>query len=169
LYAAAVVDFIDAEHTYYDPPERLRRLPSWLAAEVARKGRRLVNASLERAGARRQHFTVLTSLSEQGPASQAELGRRLSIDRSDLHALLNELEQAEFVARVRDDRDRRRNVVTLTRAGRNALTRLDKQIDAAQDALLDPLSPAERRELSRLLQKVLDPGRATQPTKMQNG
>jgi hypothetical protein len=35
---------------------------------------------------------VLTSLSEPGPASQAELGWRLSIDRSDLHALLAELE-----------------------------------------------------------------------------
>ncbi len=50
----------------------------------------------------------------------------------------------------------RRNVVTLTRAGARALTRLDKLIDAAQDALLRPLSAAERRELNRLLRKVLD-------------
>jgi len=99
---------------------------------------------------------VLTSLSEQGPASQAELGRRLWIDRSDLHALLAELEQDGLVARIRDERDRRRNVVTLTRAGRSALARLDRRIDAAQDALLEPLTPEKRRELSRLLQKLLD-------------
>jgi MarR family transcriptional regulator, lower aerobic nicotinate degradation pathway regulator len=99
---------------------------------------------------------VLTSLSEQGPASQAELGRRLWIDRSDLHALLAELEQDGLVARNRDERDRRRNVVTLTRAGRSALARLDRRIDAAQDALLEPLTPEERRELSRRLQKLLD-------------
>ena len=79
---------------------------------------RLVDASLAQDGARRQHFTVLTSLSEQGPTSQAELGRRLSIDRSDLHALLGELERDGIVTRVRDERDRRRNVVMLTRAGR---------------------------------------------------
>jgi MarR family transcriptional regulator, lower aerobic nicotinate degradation pathway regulator len=153
-----VDDFIDAEHVGYDPPGRLRQLPSWLTAEVARKGRRLVNASLARDGARRQHFTVLTSLAEQGPASQAELGRRLSIDRSDLHALLTGLERDGLVERVRDERDRRRNVVTLTGAGRSTLARLDQLIDAAQDALLGPLSPAERQELRRLLEKVLEAG-----------
>lgn len=149
-------DLTDDQHVGYDPPERLRQLPTWLTAEVARRGRRLVNASLAQDGARRQHFTVLASLSEQGPASQAELGRRLSIDRSDLHALLAELESDGLVARVRDERDRRRNVVTLTKAGRGTLARLGKRIDAAQDALLEPLSTGERRELSRLLQKLLE-------------
>lgn len=152
------MDLTADEHAGYEPPERLRRLPTWLTAQVALKGRRLVTASLAGDGARRQHFTVLTSLSELGPMSQAELGRRLSIDRSDLHALLAELEQNGFVRRVRDEHDRRRNVVTLTRAGARALARLDKLIDAAQDALLQPLTAAERRELNRLLQKVLDSG-----------
>jgi DNA-binding MarR family transcriptional regulator len=150
-------DLTGAELVGYDPPERLRQLPTWLTARVAAEGRRLVNASLAQDGARRQHFTVLASLSEQGPASQADLGRRLSIDRSDLHALLAELEGDGLVARVRDERDRRRNVVTLTRAGRGVLARLGKRIDAAQDALLEPLSAGERRELKRLLQKLLDP------------
>jgi MarR family transcriptional regulator, lower aerobic nicotinate degradation pathway regulator len=141
----------------YDPPERVRRLPSWLSAEVARKARLLVDGSLAHDGAHRQHFTVLTSLAEQGPASQAELGRRLSIDPKDLHLLLAELEQGELIARARDERDRRRNVVTITRAGRSALVRLDKRIEAAQAALLAPLTTNECRELSRLLQKLLDP------------
>jgi MarR family transcriptional regulator, lower aerobic nicotinate degradation pathway regulator len=148
----------DDQHIDYDPPERLRRLPTWLTAQVASRGRRLVDASLARDGARRQHFTVLTSLLQQGQASQAELGRRLSIDRSDLHALLGELERDGLVARIRDDQDRRRNIVTLTRAGRAAQARLDQRIEAAQDALLEPLSAAERRELGRLLQKVLGSG-----------
>ena len=151
-------DRIDDQHTGYDPPERLRRLPTWLTAEAARRGRRLVDASLAQDGARRQHFTVLTSLSEQGPTSQAELGRRLSIDRSDLHALLGELERDGIVTRVRDEQDRRRNVVMLTRAGQSVLARLDMRIDTAQDALLEPLSAGERRELGRLLQKLLGTG-----------
>jgi DNA-binding MarR family transcriptional regulator len=117
----------------YDPPARLRRLPSWLTAQAARRSQRLA---------------------EQGPASQADLGRRLWIDRSDLHTILNELEDTGQVARERDQTDRRRNVVVLTRAGRAALTRLDKRVDAAQDALLAPLSASERRELRRLLERV---------------
>jgi hypothetical protein len=63
---------------------------------------------------------------------------------------------AGLVARVRDEGDRRRNVVTLTRVGRSALARLDKRIDAAQEALLEPLSGVERQELRRLLHKILE-------------
>jgi DNA-binding MarR family transcriptional regulator len=142
----------------YDPPERMRRLPSWLASELARRGAALVGESLAQEGVRRQHFAVLTSLAEQGAASQAALGRRLWIDRSDLHALLAELERDGLVARVRDPDDRRRNVVTLTPAGKTTLRRLDKRIDAAQTALLEPLSAADRRELIRLLERVVSHG-----------
>jgi MarR family transcriptional regulator, lower aerobic nicotinate degradation pathway regulator len=140
----------------YDPPRRLQQLPSWLSVQVARKAGRLVGEALGKEGVRRQHFTVLTSLAEQGPASQAALGRRLWIDRSDLHAILNELELDGLVKRVRDEKDRRRNVVALTPRGASALKRLDKQVDAAQDELLEPLSPTERRELRRLLERLLD-------------
>jgi DNA-binding MarR family transcriptional regulator len=143
------------EPAEYDPPTRLRRLPSWLAAQAARRAQRLVEDALAQEGARRQHFVVLTSLAEQGAASQAALGRRLWIDRSDLHAILNDLEQRGWVARVRDEQDRRRNVVALTRAGRTALARLDKRVDAAQDALLAPLPAADRRELRRLLERLV--------------
>lgn len=145
----------DEERLEYDPPERLRRLPSWLASELARKGATLVGESLAQEGVRRQHFAVLTSLAEQGAASQAALGRRLWIDRSDLHALLAELERDGLVARVRDPEDRRRNVVTLTTAGKAVLRRLDKRVDAAQTALLEPLSAGERREVIRLLERVV--------------
>ncbi|MGZ4165820.1 MAG: MarR family winged helix-turn-helix transcriptional regulator [Solirubrobacteraceae bacterium] len=143
------------EHAEYDPPSRLQHLPSWLAAQTARRAQRLVEEALAQEAVRRQHFVVLTSLAEQGAASQAALGRRLWIDRSDLHAILNDLEQRGFVERVRDERDRRRNVVELTRAGRAALARLDTRVDAAQDGLLAPLSVSERRELVSLLERLV--------------
>jgi MarR family transcriptional regulator, lower aerobic nicotinate degradation pathway regulator len=142
----------------YDPPSRLRRLPSWLTSQVARRAERLVSEALAQEDARRQHFVVLTSLAEQGPASQAALGRRLWIDRSDLHALLTELERHDLIARARDQQDGRRNVVTLTPAGKAALSRLDKRVDAAQSALLQPLSASDRRELTRLLEQLVDQG-----------
>jgi MarR family transcriptional regulator, lower aerobic nicotinate degradation pathway regulator len=145
----------DEERQDYDPPERMRRLPSWLASQLARRGTALVGESLAQEGVRRQHFAVLTSLAEQGAASQAALGRRLWIDRSDLHALLTELEREGLLARVRDPEDRRRNVVTLTAHGKALLRRLDKRVDAAQTALLEPLSADERREIIRLLERVV--------------
>jgi DNA-binding MarR family transcriptional regulator len=138
----------------YDPPDRLRQLPSWLSGQLSRKAERLVADALALEGARRQHFTVLTSLAEQGPASQAAIGRRLWIDRSDLHAILGELERDRLIKRIRDESDRRRNVVAITPRGTAALRRLDKRVDAAQNALLQPLSASERRELRRLLERL---------------
>jgi DNA-binding MarR family transcriptional regulator len=148
---------VNASHSHdeYDPPSRVRGLPSWLVAQVARRSQVLVEDALAQDGTRRQHYVVLASLAEQGQASQADLGRRLWIDRSDLHAILNDLEQRGWVARVRDDQDRRRNVVTLTRPGRAALARLDRRVQAAQDALLAPLPADERSELLRLLDRVI--------------
>ena len=146
----------DREHPEYDPPERLRRLPRWLAGQGARRAQRLVGGELAREGVRRQHFTVLAALSEQGPASQADLGRRLWIDRSDLHAIVTELERDGLIRRVRDDRDRRRNIVALTPRGGRLLQRLGRRVEAAQDALLEPLSASERDELRRLLAKLVD-------------
>jgi DNA-binding MarR family transcriptional regulator len=139
----------------YDPPDRLRQLPSWLTSQVARRAERLVGDELAREGVRRPDFAVLTSLAEQGAASQAELGRRLWIDRSDLHAILNTLEGDGLVKRIRDDADRRRNVVALTSRGKRVLARLDARVDAAQEALLAPLSASDRRELGRLLKQLV--------------
>jgi DNA-binding MarR family transcriptional regulator len=141
----------------YDPPTRLRQLPSWLVGQTDKRAQALIARALEDAGLRRQHFAVLTSLAEQGEASQAALGRRLSIDRSDLHAILEELERDRLVARVRDANDRRRNVVTLTPAGRLGLKRLDARVDTAQRELLAPLSSREQADFVRMLERVSAP------------
>ena len=118
-----------------ESPLRLTQLPSWLLSEAARRGHQLVSEGFAEEGVRKAHFTVLVALDEHGPASQAELGRRLWIDRSDMVAVLNDLEAAGYVERERDERDRRRNVVALTPSGAEALVRLNARADAAQDAL----------------------------------
>lgn len=138
-----------------DAPQRLQRLPSWLLSASALVGDRLVNEALATEGVRKYHFRVLVALSDDGPLSQADLGRRLSIDRSDMAAVVAELEQRGLVARARDDRDRRRNVVTVTAVGEDALARMDAAIAAAQDELLAPLAAPERQQLTELLTRLL--------------
>jgi DNA-binding MarR family transcriptional regulator len=146
----------DADRAEYDPPERIRRLPSWLTGQLARTATGLVEQALASDGLRRPHLVVLGALAERGAASQAALGRRLLIDRSEMHALLSDLEQRGYVARVRDQDDRRRMLVDLTPAGARALNRLDRRVEAAQDALLAPLSATERRQLHRLLARLVE-------------
>jgi len=134
-----------------DAPRRLQQLPSWLLNRAARAANAEVHAALAQADARRHHYAVLVALDERGPASQAELGRRLGIDRSDMAAVVGELEAAGAVERTRDAADRRRNVVALTPAGSRRLAALDARVRAAQERLLAPLAAQERRELLRLL------------------
>ena len=73
-----------------------------------------------------------------------------------MHALLADLEREGLVARVRDQNDRRRLVVEITGAGARQLKRLDKRVEAAQAELVAPLSAADRRELRRLLTRLVE-------------
>lgn len=138
-----------------EPPERLRRLPSWLLNHLAMRANRLVSARIEHGG-RRSDFAVLASLDETGPGSQAELARRLAIDRGDLVGLLNRLHDEGLAERRPDPDDRRRNLVTITAAGQRALREIERDVEAAQGDLLAPLSPAQRETLMALLHLMLD-------------
>lgn len=110
---------------------------------------------------RRGFYGVLATLEEFGPGAQAEIGRRLGIDPSDMVAILNDLERSGYVSRERDPDDRRRNSVTMTPAGRAALDHFDEAIAAAQDAVLASFSPADRDQLLTLLARlVADPAAA---------
>jgi DNA-binding MarR family transcriptional regulator len=135
--------------------ERLARLPSRLVGQASLHADRLVAAALAEEGMRRHHYAVLAALAD-GPASQADLGRRLWIDRKDLHAVVADLEQAGLISRVRDETDRRRNVVAATPAAAGTLERLDARVTAAQEAFLAPLDAAERAQLSALLARLVD-------------
>jgi len=137
-------------------PSRLWQLPSWLLAQAALRGQRITARRFDVVGMRRQHFAILSALADGGPSSQAELARELRIDRSDMVAVIGELERAGMVRRARDASDRRRNAVTLTPAGVYALGQLDAQVEDAQRELLAPLSAAERAQLTWLLTRLVE-------------
>ncbi|WP_222871509.1 MarR family winged helix-turn-helix transcriptional regulator [Nonomuraea sp. PA05] len=140
-----------------DPiPHRLRGLPSRLINGVAMSANRLVDQALGGAGLRRYHYSLLAALEEFGPASQAALGRRTGIDRSDIVATVNELAGRGLVERSPDPDDRRRNVITVTAAGVRQLEELDGLLAGAQDALLASLTAGEREQLVGLLTRVID-------------
>ncbi len=137
-------------------PARLRAQPSWLINQVALPANRLVAERLARAGARRYHYALLAALDELGPQSQAEFSRRTAIDRSDMVAIVNELTEQGLVDRSPDVSDGRRNVITITPAGRRQLRKLDRLLAGAQEQLLAPLSAAERDELVGLLTRLVE-------------
>jgi DNA-binding MarR family transcriptional regulator len=113
-----------------------------------------VSEALASAGLGKHHFRVLVALDDDGPSSQADIGRAIMLDRSDLHAVLARLEADGLVERAQDPDDRRRNVVALTATGRTTLRRLQRRVVAAQDELTAPLNAAERAQLVGLLARL---------------
>jgi DNA-binding MarR family transcriptional regulator len=138
-----------------ETPARLTARPSWLLTQVAVHAHRLASDGFGEVGARGYHYRILAALDEFGVASQAELGRRCNMDRSDVVAAINELAGPGFVERTPDPDDRRRNMVTLTPAGDRQLRRMDQALDAVQEKLLGPLPAEDRQTLSRLLTHLL--------------
>jgi DNA-binding MarR family transcriptional regulator len=147
-----------------ETPARLSAKPSWLLAQLAVHAHRLSAAGFAAAGARGYHYRVLASLAEFGAASQAELGRRSTMDRSDVVAAVSELAERGFVQRTPDPVDRRRNVVTLTEAGAQQLRVLDLALEEVQDDLLAPLGAGEREALTGLLTRLLAHHQAAGPS-----
>jgi DNA-binding MarR family transcriptional regulator len=137
-------------------PARLRALPSWLLNQAGLSVNRLVSDALAAEGLRRHHYSLLATLDDVGPSSQAELSRCTTIDRSDMVAAVNELAARGFLARTPEPDDGRRNVVTISPSGRRELTKLDRAIARAQAEWLAPLSKKERADLAGLLTKVVD-------------
>ncbi|MFD0204924.1 MULTISPECIES: MarR family winged helix-turn-helix transcriptional regulator [Saccharothrix] len=137
-------------------PRRLRGTASWLLGQATTQAHRLVSEALGAVDARRYHYSLLAALDEFGPASQADLGRRGGLDRSDVVATVNELADKGFVERRPDPGDKRRNIVSVTPSGTAHLRHLDRVLGQAQEALLAPLSAAEREELVRMLNVVLE-------------
>jgi DNA-binding MarR family transcriptional regulator len=138
-------------------PHRLSGTVTWLLGRASQRGHHLVQERLAAHGVRKWHYAVLLTLAEFGPAAQAEIGRRLGVDRSDMVAILNDLEGDGYVSRAPDPADRRRNSVELTLAGSEALTHFDRLVVAADDSLLGSLSPVEREQLTALLKRVVLP------------
>src|SRR5919198_1380806 len=80
-------------------------------------------SSEELLGMRLRQFIVVSYLAERSPSRQQDLCETLMLDANNGVILLNELEEAGWTNRRRDPEDRRRHVVELTEAGRDALER----------------------------------------------
>jgi MarR family transcriptional regulator, lower aerobic nicotinate degradation pathway regulator len=145
---------VDDANDDLQPPARLRALTSWQANKVSTIGARITVRHMPLTA--RSDFAVLAALEEYGPLSQADLGRRLGLDRNDVSGIVTRLQTGGYVERQADPDDRRRNVVTVNQAGMRYLDDIQLNADKAQAELLSGLDVDERRQLHALLAKTLE-------------
>jgi DNA-binding MarR family transcriptional regulator len=145
-------------------PKELASKPSFLLKRLGMIAKEKTVDAFENAGAVPYDYAVLAVLAQGACATQAHIADALNYDRSYLVGLLDELERRGLIDRRRDLNDRRRHVVTLTKAGEQELVRLRALIDGIESDLFAPLSAAERKTLQGLLAKLAaahDPRYAT--------
>ncbi len=129
-----------------------------LAATVRREfANRMLSEQWARdANLRRGCFGVLRVLElTDGPISQREVAESTGIDASDVVDLVDRLEQAGYVRRERDERDRRRYALELTPAGQDAIERFTRVAREVDESVLSVLDREERDTLRSLMARII--------------
>jgi DNA-binding MarR family transcriptional regulator len=123
---------------------------------AAQAAQTLASERLEPIGLSPRAWGVISTLVESGPLTQIQLATTLSIDRTAMVYLLDELEEANLVERVRNPDDRRSYLVRLTSHGRATQGEAAQALASQADTLLAPLTQAQRRQFLELLTRITD-------------
>jgi len=83
-----------------------------------------------------------------------ELAGALSVDRTNLVGLLNDLEAANLIERRRSPQDRRRHTVSLTPGGTRRLAEVENALTEAEQRVLAVLDSEQQATLHALLEQV---------------
>jgi DNA-binding MarR family transcriptional regulator len=136
------------------PPKELLSSPSFLLKRVGFAIKERVIAAFGETGVSPYDHAILALLDEEPRETQATIADALGLDRSHLVGVLDELEERGLVERRRDPGDRRRHLVSLTPAGKEALTRMRVVAKRVDDEFFEPLDAAERKTLMTLLARL---------------
>jgi DNA-binding MarR family transcriptional regulator len=112
-------------------------------------------------------FLVLVVLDDEGPDTQTGLAERLSIDRSAMVAVVDELESKGLVERRRSTGDRRTVPVHVTKLGSKRASDARDVTDASNNRIFAGFSAEEQALFYDLLVRMADSA-APQPEDHQN-
>jgi DNA-binding MarR family transcriptional regulator len=101
-------------------------------------------------------FRALVAMRRWGRQTGRELARRLGVTPGTLVPMVDRLEELGYVRRVPDQDDRRQTWLELTHKAERLFERMGAMGAAKIAAAIAQLLPADRAELSRLLNQVAD-------------
>ncbi|MGW7532077.1 MarR family winged helix-turn-helix transcriptional regulator [Amycolatopsis sp. NPDC054798] len=101
-------------------------------------------------------LTAIAILNHHGPMGPVELGRRLGISGPSATTLVDRMEAAGYLARVRSDTDRRRVAVTVTDQARAVAAAVWRPAIEKLDAVSRTLSESENAVVRDFLVRIAD-------------
>jgi DNA-binding MarR family transcriptional regulator len=100
-------------------------------------------------------YTVLMAIVEAPTRSQLALAQAVSVDKSKLVLIIDELETAGLVRRRPDPTDRRARIVEVTPHGRRALDAMREDIETVENRLLADLDSSAHDALRDTLRRLV--------------
>jgi DNA-binding MarR family transcriptional regulator len=100
-------------------------------------------------------FAALAKLAEVGTCSQNHLGRLIYLDAATIKGVVDRLRIRRLVTLDGDPTDRRRSMISLTRAGRRVAEKAVAVAHRITAETLIPLKRPEQRQVVRLLKKLI--------------
>jgi DNA-binding MarR family transcriptional regulator len=100
-------------------------------------------------------YTVLMAIVEAPMRSQLSLAQAVSVDKSKLVLVIDELESAGLVRRRPDPADRRARIVEVTEDGRRALDAARDDVEAIENRLLADLDAPSQQALRSVLRQLV--------------
>lgn len=100
-------------------------------------------------------FAFMNAMLETPGVDQITLANRVAFDAATSGSVIGRLEAKGWVQRQADPQDRRRKLLYATQDGVAALEAMNAAVARAQQAILAPLSAAERQQLMRLLASLV--------------
>jgi DNA-binding MarR family transcriptional regulator len=100
-------------------------------------------------------YAALVAIGEQLDIDASRLSQLIAFDRSTLGNVLARLEAKGLIQRRGGGEDRRVKRLRITRRGKALLDRIEAAVERAQQRILAPLAPAERRHFMALLTKLV--------------
>lgn len=126
----------------------------FLALSLTKRVRAIVTERFAPLGLHPGQDRLLSALWDEDGLAQSDLIRRLAVEPPTVTNTVTRLERAGFVRRERDPNNRRISRVFLTEAGRALERPVRTILQDAEDLVLAPLTPRQRRELEQLLHRV---------------
>ncbi len=135
-------------------PAELIASPGFLLARLGTSLKMESMEEFERAGFSGYHYSILALLDEGARTTQAAIADALQLGPTQLVPLLDVLEERGLIERRRDPNERRRQMVSLSDAGRRQLAEFRNLVRRLEDEFLAPLDEADRAELHALLLRI---------------
>jgi DNA-binding MarR family transcriptional regulator len=105
-------------------------------------------------------YAALTAIGVQPDIDATRLSQLIALDRSTTGSVLERLEAKALVQRNASPEDRRIKLLRLSDSGRALLREVEAAVERAQQRIVAPLQPDERKTFLRLLARLVESNNA---------